>query len=172
MKKLAIATVITAAVFLALAAFPSWAADPPPAADASKLTIADCMGILVGLNQLDAGGRRVIADGKPNESIETLHFKLPGKVRDAMSHDLYVLGQVQQEVNQANRRTQLEIMGDSPDPIKPGSKQNMVFDARMTEYTGRPCTAELDRIHDADLDLEHNDIPASTLSLLTKIRDK
>jgi hypothetical protein len=48
----------------------------------------------------------------------------------------------------------------------------MTLDARLTEYTARPCTVALDHIRDADLDLEHNDISASILSLLTKIRDK
>jgi hypothetical protein len=176
-KTLLIATAVTAAVFFVLAAFPSWADGlPKSTADAVPITglkISDCLGILAGLTQLDTGGNRhIIAEGKPDEKIETLRFKLPGKTRDAMSHDLFVLGQVQQEVNAANRRTQLDLMGDSQEPLKPGSKQNMIFDQRMTEYTARPCTVQLDHINDADLDLEHNDISASTLSLLTKIRDK
>lgn len=145
---------------------------PSVTAGESGMTIADCLGILGGLNALDAGYRYVVGQGKPTESAETLRFKLPAKVRDAMSHNMFVLGQVQQEAQANNRRVQLEIMGTNTDPIKPGSKENMTFDQRMTDYTGRPCPVALDHIRDADLDLEHNDISGSILSLLTKIRDK
>lgn len=156
---------------------PAFAAEAPvqkePVTAGEKgMTIQDCLGILGGLNALDAGYRYIVAQGKPTESAETVRFKLPAKVRDAMSHDLFVLGQVQQEAQAANRRIQIEIMGTSSEPIKPGSKENMTLDARLTEYTARPCTVALDHIRDADLDLEHNDISASILSLLTKIRDK
>jgi hypothetical protein len=163
-----------AAVALTSSAF---AAEAPVKQDAHQpgepgMTISDCLGILGGLNALDAGYRRIVAEGKPTESAETIHFKLPGKVRDAMSHDLFVLGQIQQEAQAANRRAQLEIMGSTPEPIKPGSKENLIFDQRMSEYTARPCEVALDHIRDADLDLDHNDISGSILSLLTKIRDK
>ena len=118
----------------------------------------------------------IIAAGKPTESAETIHFKLPGRLRDTIGHNEFVLGQIQQEVSNANRRTQLEIMASagtgSDGQIKPGSKDNLIFDQRMTEYTARPCTVPLEHIRDSDLDLEHNDIPGSVLSLLTKIRDK
>lgn len=144
----------------------------PVTAGESGMTISDCLSILGGINALDAGYRYIVAQGKPSESAETIKFKLPSKVRDAMSHNLFVLGQVQQEAQANNRRVQLEIIGTNPDPIKPGSKENLIFDQRMTEYTARPCTVALDHIRDTDLDLDHNDIPASVLSLLTKIRDK
>ena len=66
----------------------------------------------------------------------------------------------------------LETRDAADGQIKPGSKDNLIFDQRMTEYTARPCTVPLEHIRDSDLDLEHNDIPGSVLSLLTKIRDK
>jgi len=144
----------------------------PAISPSPALTIADCLGILQGLNALDAGYRVIVAAGKPTESAETIHFKFPGRLRDTIGHDEFLLGQIQQEVSAANRRTQMEIMGEHQDPIKPGSKENMIFDERMTEYTSRPCTAQLEHIHDVDLDLDHNDIPGSVLSLLTKIRDR
>jgi len=164
-------------MFLFAISAPAFAAEAPvqkePVTAGEKgMTIADCLGILGGVNALDGGTRVIIGAGKPTESAETIRFKLPAKVRDAMSHDLFVLGQVQQEAQAANRRIQIEIMGTSSEPIKPGSKENMTLDARLTEYTARPCTVALDHIRDADLDLEHNDISASILSLLTKIRDK
>lgn len=136
------------------------------------VTIADCLGILSGLNALDAGGRRIVAEGKPTESAETIHFKLPGKVRDAIGHNEFVLATVQQEAQAANRRVQLEIIAGGAESIKPGTKENLIFDQRMSEYMARPCAVQLDHIRDADLDLDHNDIPGSVLSLLTKIRDK
>ncbi len=150
------------------------AAEPTPemVAASKVLTIADCLGILSGLNSLDSGYQVIVAQGKPTEAAVTMHFKLPGRLRDTIGHDEFLLGQIQQEVSAANRRTQLEIMGEHQDPIKPGSKENMIFDERMTEYTSRPCTAQLEHIRDVDLDLDHNDVPGSVLSLLTKIRDK
>lgn len=148
------------------------AAEQPAAPPAEGLTISDCLGIMAGLNALDAGYRVIVAAGKPTESAETIHFKFPGRLRDAIGHDEFMLGQVQQEVNAANRRTQLEIIGTKEDVIKPGSKDNLIFDQRMSEYTAKACTVQLDHIRDADLDLEHNEIPGSVLSLLTKIRDK
>jgi hypothetical protein len=168
---------IIAAVFLLLLAVPALAAEAPVKQEPAKpgeagVTIADCLGILSGLNALDAGGRRIVAEGKPTESAETIHFKLPGKVRDAIGHNEFVLAQVQQEAQAANRRVQLEIMGSGADPIKPGTKENLIFDQRMSEYMARSCAVQLDHIRDADLDLDHNDIPGSVLSLLTKIRDK
>lgn len=144
----------------------------PVTAGENGMTIQDCIGIMVGLNALDAGYRYIVAQGKPTESVETIKFKLPNNVRDAMSHNLFVLGQVQQESQAANRRIQLEIIGDKPDPIKDGSKELLIFNNRIAEYTARPCNVTLDHIRDADLDRAHNDIPSSVMALLTKIIDR
>jgi hypothetical protein len=141
----------------------------PAIADEVPMTISDCLGVLAGLQALDAGARVIVAQGKPTESVETIRFKFPAKVRDAISHNLFVLGQVQQEAQAANRRAQMEV---SRGDIKPGSRENIEFDARMADYVARPCRAELDHIRDADLDLDRNDVPASTLALLTRIRDR
>lgn len=143
--------------------------DPPQAGAIDGLTIAECLGILAGLNALD--GRRVIVGaGKPSESAETVSYKFSGRVRDTISHNIFVLSQVQQEAQSANRRAQLEI--GAGEPIKPGSKENVLFDQRMAEYTARPCKVEVDHFRDADLKLDENDIQGSVLALLWKIRDK
>lgn len=141
----------------------------PAIAEEVPMTIADCLGVLAGLQALDAGARVIVAQGKPTESVETIRFKFPAKVRDAISHNLFVLGQVQQEAQAANRRAQMEVSNGA---IKPGSRENIEFDARMADYIARPCRAELDHIRDADLDLDRNDVPASALALLTRIRDR
>jgi hypothetical protein len=161
--------------FLFLTAVPAIAAeapikqDPPQPGAEAGLTIAECLGIMGGLNALD--GRRVIVGaGKATESAETVSYKFPGKVRDAISHDLFVLTQVQQEAQAANRRTMNEV--GKGDLIKPGSKENLEFDSRMAEYTSRPCKVELDHLRDTDLKLDENDIPGSVLALIYKIRDK
>ncbi len=151
--------------------------DPPVAGAADGLTIQECLGILAGLNALDAGNRRIVSEGKPTESAETIRFKLPPKVRDAIGHDQFVLGQVQLEAQAANRRAQLEIMDARADkadvsPIKPGTRENLLFDQRMSDYTAKPCRAELDHIRDADLKSEENDVPGAVKSLLWKILDR
>ena len=171
LRRLFFITSFAAAILIA----PAFGAEAPVKKDpvpTSNMTIAECIGVLIGLQQLDAGYTYIVAQGKPSESVQTIKFKLPTKVRDAISHDLFVLGSVQQEAQANNRRVQLEIIGDKPDPIKPGSKEELIFNDRMFEYTGRPCTAQLDHIFKADLDLEHNDISGSVQSLLTKIIDK
>lgn len=156
-------------------AFGAIAAEAPVKPDGLKpgavdgLTIGECLGILGGLNALD-GRRVVVAAGKPTESAETVSYKFPGKVRDAISHDIFVLGQVQQEAQAANRRAQIEI--GAGETIKPGSKENLLFDQRMADYTGRPCKVELDHIRDTDLKLDENDIPGSILALIWRIRDR
>lgn len=136
------------------------------------MTIQDCLGILGGLNALDAGYRHILQEGKPTESAETVHFKLSTTVHDIMSHDMFVLGQIQQEGQAANRRAQIEITGDDPELFKPNTKKALIFDQRMSDYTARPCTVQLDHIREVDLDLKNNDIPSSIRSLLTKILDK
>lgn len=143
--------------------------DPPVAGATDALTIAECLGVLAGLNALD--GRRVIVGaGKPSESAETVSYKFSGKIRDTISHNIFMLTQVQQEAQAANRRAQVEI--GKGETIKPGSKENTDFDQRMTEYTARPCKVELEHLRDTDLNLDVNDIQGSVLALLWKIRDK
>lgn len=181
-KKLIIATAATAALFLFAAAFPSWAevapakADPKTPGSADNLTIQECLGIAAGLNVLDTGYRRIVAEGKPTESAETIRFKLTPGALDAIGHNQFVLGQVQQEGQAANRRAQLQIMDARADkadqsPIKPGTKENMLFDERMSDYTAKPCRVELDHFRDADLKTDPN-IPGAVRSLLWKIIDR
>ncbi len=162
-------TVLFMAGLPAMAAEAPIKQDPPQPGAELGLTITECLGIMAGLNALD--GRRVIVGaGKPTESAETVSYKFPGKVRDAISHDLFMLTQVQQEAQAANRRTQLEI--GKGETIKPGSREALEFDQRMAEYTARPCKIELDHLRDTDLKLDENDIPGSVLALIWKIRDK
>lgn len=170
MKKLICALAVLAAIALPAAAEQAPVKQLPVEAGENGMSINDCLGILAGLNAIDAGARVIIAQGKPTESVETIRFKFPTKVRDAISHNLFVLGQVQQEAQAANRRAQLEV--GKGETIKPGSREALEFDQRMADYTARPCKVELDHVRDADLDLEHNDVPSSIMALLTKIRDK
>lgn len=149
--------------------------DPAPATNPDKLTIRECLGVLAGLNALD-GQRVIVARGKPTESVENVSYKFgtntdrAGKVRDAISHNIFMLGQVQQEAQSANRREQRAI--GKGEEIKPGSKENVEFDGRMAEYTERPCNVDLDHIPVADLRLGENDIPGSILALLWRMIDR
>lgn len=143
--------------------------DPAATMSPDDLTIRECLGILAGLNALD--GRRVIVSaGKPTETAETVSYKFAGKLRNAISHNIFVLGQVQQEAQAANRREMVAV--GKGEAIATGSKDNIEFDRRMNEYTERPCKADLEHIRDDDLRLNENDIPGSVLALLWKIRDK
>lgn len=144
--------------------------EPLQPGSGSGMTIGDCLGVLAGLNALDAGERRIVQAGKPTESAETIRFKLLGKANDAVTHNIFMLGQVQQEAQVANRRIQNEV--GKGETIKPGTRENLEFDTRMSEYTGRPCRVELDHIRETDLDLEKNAIPASIRALLWKITDR
>lgn len=167
---------LLATIALALLARHAMAEGPPVKKDATPvvavLTINDCLLILQALNELDAGYRYVVAAGKPTESVETLRFKFPPKVRDAISHDIFALGTIQMEGQSANRRAQLEVIGSGSDPIKPGSKQAIQFDQRMADYTARPCAVPLDHFRKADLDLDKNDVPGSVLARLRPITDE
>lgn len=134
-----------------------------------KLTIRECLGILTGLQLLD--GRKVLVGaGKPTESVEVIPYKFAGKVRDAISHNIFVLNQVQLEGQAANRRIQAEI--GKGKTIEPGSSAAADFDGRMSDYLERPCRVELDHLRDADLNLDTNDIPGTVLAALWKIRDR
>lgn len=139
----------------------------PGAAD--KLTMRDCITILAGLTALD--GRRVIVGaGKATETAETIPYKFAPKVRGAISRNLFVLGNVQQEVQAANRRAQERI--GKGQPITPGSKENIEFDREMNDYLDRPCKAELDHLSEADLKVDENDLPGTVVSALWKILDR
>lgn len=134
-----------------------------------KMTVQECLGVLAGLQALD--GRRVIVSaGKPSEAAETIAYKFSGKLRDTISHNIFLLSQVQQEGQAANRRIQNEI--GKGNAIAPGSKEAIELDGRLSDYMARPCKADLEHIRDADLRLDENDIPGSVLALIYKIRDK
>ncbi len=171
-EKLQMRSLFCAILFLAVPAMAAEAPvkqDPPQPGAEAGMTIAECLSAMSGLNALD--GRRVIVGaGKPTESAETVSYKFPGKVRDAISHNLFVLMQVQQEGQAANRRAQFEI--GKGEAIRTGSREALELDQRMAEYTARPCKVELEHIRDADLKLDENDIPGSVLAVLWKIRDK
>lgn len=149
--------------------------DPAAAMNPDKLTIRECLGILAGLTALD-GRRVIVAAGKATESVETIPFKFgtspdrAGKVRGAIAHNIFLLGQVQQEAQAANRREQIAV--GRGEPIKPGSKENVEFDSRMAEYTERPCNVELDHIPEADLRAGENDLPGSIQALIWKVIDR
>lgn len=140
-----------------------------------KLTIRECMGILVGLNALD-GRKVIVGQGKPTETIEILPYKFGvtvergTKLRNSISHNLYVLGQVQQEAQAANRRAQIEL--GKGEPVRADTKEGVELDRRNNDYLDRPCNVELDHLRDDDLRIGENDIPGSILSLLWKIRDR
>jgi hypothetical protein len=149
--------------------------DPAAAMSPAKLTIRECLGLLSALNSLD-GQRVIVAKGKPTESVETVPYKLgssqdrAGKVRGAISHNIFMLGQIQQEAQAANRRAMASI-GKGTE-IRPGSSEAIEFDRQMAEYTERPCNVELDHIQEADLRLDQNDIPGSVLALLWRVIDR
>lgn len=131
------------------------------------LTLRDCISVLRGLQLLD--GRRVIVGaGKSTESAETVPYKFAGKVRSAISHNLFVLGQVQLEVDSADRRLRAEIGKE----IKPGSKEEEALVGKINEYAERPCKVELDKISDSDLRLDDNEIPGTVLAAIWKIRER
>lgn len=160
-------------LFLA-AAVPAFAAEAPVKQDApgpgaaDGLTINDCFAILTGLSRLDDGFEKVVSAGKPTESKISDHYDLPPALRDAQTHDLFVLGQIQQEVQTANRRAQLEI--GHGEAIKPGSVEELKFQDRMAEYTSRPCPVQLDHIRKDDL-MKAGPIPGTIRALLWKITD-
>lgn len=127
--------------------------------DKGGLTIRACLNILAGLYQIDAGK---VVDGK-----SLGQFKLPSNVKDALSHNIFVLGQVQLEAQTADRRIQAEIRGEANGDLN--QRQLLALDQRRNDYFDRPCTAELDRIKRSDLDLDKNDIPASAVGNLWPI---
>lgn len=153
-------------------------AKPQPtaaAAPADKLTLRDCLGILTALTQLD-GRKVIVAAGKANESVELVPYSFgsspsrSGLVRDAISHNLFMLAAVQQEAQAANRRIQNEVGKGAT--IAPGSKEAGDLDARLNEYLDRPCKVDLDQLRDEDLNLDKNEIPGTVLAALFKIRER
>lgn len=168
-------TPLAAIALVLLAAAPALAqkapGTPPPIqpGDRDKLTLRECLGILNGLAALD-GQKVVVAAGKPTESVETIPYAFSGKVRDAISHNIFVLSTVQQEAAAANRRIQGEV--GKGNPIMNDSKEAAELAARLNEYLERPCRVELDHVRDEDLNLDKNAIPGTVLSTLYKIRDR
>ncbi len=175
MMKLTTAAAIAAIILStgALAAEDSSAAKKSDALP-PQMTIRDCLSVLAGLQQLD-GHRVIVAASKPNESIETMPYKFPGRLRDAISHDIFVLGTVQQEAQVADRRIQQEVPQIDPKDADATAKKQQrdakVAD-RVDEFVGRSCKVELDKIADADLNLDANEIPGTVLAAIWKIRVK
>lgn len=175
MKRLLIFAAVLAIAAPAIAQQAPVKPDPAAAMNPDKLTIRECLGILAGLNALD-GRRVIVAAGKATESVETVPYKFgtnpdrASKVRSAISHNIFVLGQVQQEAQAANRRAQLAIAKGQE--MKPGSAEAIEFDRQMTEYTERPCNVALDHIPEADLRAGENDLPGSIGALLWRVIDR
>lgn len=155
-----------------IASTPAIAADSPPAVapSAPVLSLRECLDILGALQSLD--GRRTVI----GQSVEVVPYKFGvtpernAAIRDAISHDIYVLTLIQGEARAAASRIQMEI--GKGEQIVPGTADAIKLDARYNEYLARPCKADLDHIRDEDLRIGDNDIPGSVLGILYKIRDR
>lgn len=137
----------------------------------APLTINDCLVILSGLNALD-GHQVIVNAGKANESTLQLPYEFGnGALRGDIADNIAALTIVQRTSQDAQSKIFYDVAKGETE-IKPGTQQGIEYDKQLRELTARPCSAQLKKIKTSDLKLDKNEIPASVLAALDKIRDK
>lgn len=148
------------------------------AADEPRITINDCLLILQGLTAIDQ--HQVIIGKSPNEQVVTQSYQYDsGAFRGAIAHNISVLTPIQTAAQTAQRAIETEIRQKIPPKdghlaaIEPGSIEAFEYDRRLRELIDAPCKADLVRLRDSDLfKFPGNELPASAVANLEKIRDK
>lgn len=144
---------------------------PLLAEEPAPITINDCLTILSGLNSLD--GRMVVVNaGKPSEQVINQAYEFNnGALRGDIADNIAALTIVQRTAQEAQGKITLDIAKGDPE-IKPGTPKALEYDRQLRELVARPCGIPLKRVKTSDLKLDRNEIPASVLAAIDKIRDK
>lgn len=167
--------IIGLTIMLGVSIFPVYAQSKnAPAATPlpDTMNVADCLGILAGLNTIDSGRQVIINAGKPNEAVVSQPYEFGNaKLRLDIAHNISLLAAIQRDAQTTQQKIFAEVSKGSPE-IKPGSAEAMDYDKQLKELTSRPCNVSLAKIKDADLKLDKNEIPSSALALIDRIREK
>lgn len=147
---------------------PRTAIIPPQPA---PLTVAECLVVLGGLNQLD-GHQVIFAGGTPKEQIVTLSYEFGnGTLRRDITQDIVELQAVQRTAQTVQQQIFKEVAKGETE-IKPNTPQMEEYNKQINEASVAPCPAKIIRIKQADLKLEKNEIAGTVLAALDKILDK
>ena len=183
MKKLVVATIITAAVFLALAALPSWASEkpkePPSAADAGKVTVQQAINLQTALRNLD--GHLVITKQNGQEGTVMVPWEFSnGRVRKRIADDLSIVDAAVKVAETARQAIFKEVVATfkvAPDPksgvqeLKAGTPEHVEYDKQVEELMSAPAagTQDLAKIKVSELKLDKNEIGGTVIEALGPI---
>ena len=135
------------------------------------LTVAECLTILGGLNQLD-GHQVVINAGKPNESVVTVSYVFGNAaLRRIIQEDIVALQSVQKTAQTLQIAIFKENVKDGTE-IKPNTPEMEAYNKQINDASIAACPANVTHIRLADLKLEQNEIAGTILAALDKILDK
>lgn len=169
MKRIAFATVLTAAAFLVLSAFPSWAED------AKKITVSDAVSMAAGLRNMD-GHVTVIKQNGQDTTVMTPWEFGSGTLRLRIANDLAIVAQSEKLVETTRAAIVSELTkGVAADAAKiiPGTPEFESFQKQMKQVLDQPApgTQDLARIKASELKLDKNEIPVTVLFALAPILD-
>lgn len=150
-------------------------------------TVADCMTILSGLEEIDAVHPMILNQGKPNEQVVPVPYEFSSvAVRRALAKDIRVLRVIREDHQKRSQKEMLAISsgkGEIRDTNKqPGEvwdrehaeylRQKNEFTSKMTAMTSESCPIDgLDHIKSSDLKLEKNEIRGDPLASADKVID-
>ena len=139
----------------------------PPA----EFTMNDCVTILGGLRGLD-GFQIVLNAGKPNESAVPQSYKFGNAtLRSDIGQDIARLTDIPNQVEKSRQQIFSEIAKGAAD-IKPNTAEMTEYSKQLVALGESPCRVTLIRIKAADLKLDVNEIPGTTIAALDKVLDK
>jgi hypothetical protein len=178
MKKLAIATAITAAIFLALAAFPTWAAERarepkerPSEADAAKVTVQQAIDLQTALRNLD--GHLVIIKQNGQDGTVMVPWEFgDGRLRLRIANDLAIIDTAVKAANEAGKAVFQEVSKKfNVQELKAGTPERAEYDKLIAEISSAPAagTQDLAKIKASELKLGKNEIAITVLEALGPI---
>lgn len=190
MKKLYLALTAAAVLLTPAIAKPAEAPVKKPEGIQSSVTINECLMILQALNNIDE--HIVIVGKEPNQQLVKQSYEYgPGGFRlNFLAHNIRILTTIQQDAQAEQQKILRDILAKMPPvalkdkdgketgdtkpafEIQPNTPEAIEYDKKLKELTAAPCLADLTHFREGDLKLEKNELPASSLSSLDKIRDK
>jgi hypothetical protein len=186
MKKLTIATIVTAVVFLVLAAFPSWAAEgprevkeKPPADNSGRVTIQQAINLQTALRNLDGHLVIVKLNGQDGTVMVPWMFD-NGRLRKRIADDLSIIDGAVKVAEEARKAIFREVAAKfkvEPDAksgaqeLKAGTPERVEYDKQVEELMSAPAagTQDLAKIKVSELKLDKNEIAVTALEALGPI---
>ena len=190
MKRTLIAILATG--FLISPVFAAEAPVKPAGPPSTGLTLNDCLLILQATRDIDE--HLIVLGTAPNQQLVKQSYQYtasPGFRMNFLAHNIRILTTIQQDAQAEQQKIHRDILAKIPQDkladevgkdgkptgkkvqeIPAGSPEAAEYDEKLKTLTAAPCVADLAHFKETDLNLGVNDLPASALVNIEKIRDK